>query len=94
MVFRQILLKSKIASGVLTLSLLLGLFKDPKSAFVFIFIVAEKKNGKRDTNEKLMEQIVVSLINKETGNIALDDSGKKITSVTNVNGEYIFNNII
>lgn len=51
------------------------------------------KNGQRDADEKLMDSVIVTLINKETGNYVTDDSGNKITSTTNSNGEYKFENI-
>lgn len=55
--------------------------------------VDENKNGQRDENEKLQDSVIVSLIDKTTGNFALDENGNKITATTNVNGEYKFENI-
>ena len=51
------------------------------------------KNGQRDADEKLMDSVIVTLINKETGDYVKDDSGNKITATTNSNGEYKFENV-
>ncbi len=55
--------------------------------------VDENKDGKRDEGEKLQDSVIVSLINKETGNFALDQNGNRITTVTDANGNYTFANI-
>ena len=51
------------------------------------------KNGKRDTDEKLLESVVVTLFNKQTGNVVTNESGNKITATTDSNGQYKFENI-
>lgn len=51
------------------------------------------KNGQKEAEEKLMNNITVTLVNKDTGDFALDGSGNKITIVTDSNGEYKFENI-
>ena len=51
------------------------------------------KNGKKDDGETLQHSVVVTLIDKTTGNFALDSNGNKITTKTNNNGEYEFTNI-
>lgn len=51
------------------------------------------KNGQRDSDEKLMDSVIVTLINKETGDYAKNAEGKNLTTVTNSNGEYKFENI-
>lgn len=67
----------------------------PKNKFTITGLawLDSNKNGQRDTEEKLMDSVIVTLINKETGNYVTDDSGNKITSTTNSNGEYKFENV-
>ena len=55
--------------------------------------VDSNKNGKKDDGETLQHSVVVTLIDKTTGNFALDSNGNKITTKTNNNGEYEFTNI-
>lgn len=51
------------------------------------------KNGQRDIDEKLMDSVVVTLVSKDTGDIVTDEAGNKITTITNSNGEYKFENV-
>lgn len=51
------------------------------------------KDGKRDENEKLQQGVVVTLVNKQIGNFALDANGNKITTTTDSNGKYEFSNL-
>ena len=55
--------------------------------------IDENKNGRRDENEKLQDSVIVSLINKDTSNFALDANGDRITTTTDANGAYTFNNL-
>lgn len=55
--------------------------------------VDSNKNGKKDDGEALQHSVVVTLVNKDTGNFALDANGNKITTTTNNNGKYEFTNI-
>ena len=55
--------------------------------------VDSNKNGKKDDEEALQHSVVVTLVNKDTGNFALDANGNKITTTTNNNGKYEFTNI-
>ncbi len=55
--------------------------------------IDQNKDGKRDENETLQDSVIVSLINKETGNYVLNEEGSKITATTNSNGAYSFTNI-
>ena len=55
--------------------------------------VDSNKNGKKDDGEALQHSVVVTLIDKTTGNFALDSNGNKITTTTNNNGVYEFTNI-
>lgn len=51
------------------------------------------KNGQKDADEKLQDSVIVSLVDMNKGNFALDANGNRITTVTNSEGKYIFNNI-
>lgn len=51
------------------------------------------KNGQKDTDEKLQDSVVVSLVDMSKGNFALDTNGNRITTVTDSEGRYIFSNI-
>lgn len=53
----------------------------------------ENKNGKKDSNEQLLSDITVNLIDISTGKIAKDTDGKELKTTTNSNGLYIFNKI-
>ena len=53
----------------------------------------QNKDGKKDENEKLQENVKVSLVNKDIGNYVLDTNGNIITTTTNNEGKYTFNNI-
>ena len=55
--------------------------------------VDSNKNGKKDDGEDMQHSVVVTLIDKNTGNFALDSNGNKITTTTNNNGIYEFTNI-
>lgn len=55
--------------------------------------IDENKNGQKDENEKLQDSVIVSLVNKETGNFALDANGNRITTTTDSNGKYTFENL-
>lgn len=55
--------------------------------------IDENKDGKKDENEKLQDSVIVSLLNKQTGNFATDANGNKITATTDANGKYSFNNL-
>lgn len=55
--------------------------------------IDENKDGKKDENEKLQEGVIVSLINKDIGNFALDANGNRIKVTTDNEGKYIFNNL-
>lgn len=67
--------------------------KERKYSISGIAWIDENKNGQRDESEKLQDSVVVSLVNKETGNFALDENGNKITTTTDTNGNYTFSNI-
>ncbi len=53
----------------------------------------ENKNGIRETNEKMLSGIKVSLANVATGKYVTNSQGNKLEVTTNANGEYIFENI-
>ena len=53
----------------------------------------ENKNGKKDSNEQLLSDITVNLIDISTGKIATDTDGKELKTTTNSNGLYIFSKI-
>lgn len=53
----------------------------------------ENKNGIRETSEKLLSNIKVSLANVETKEYIKDEQGNKIEVLTNENGEYKFENV-
>ncbi len=53
----------------------------------------ENKNGKKDSGEKLLNNVKVSLIDIKLGKIAKDINGKELISTTNNNGLYIFSNV-
>ena len=55
--------------------------------------VDENKNGIRESTEKTLSQIKVSLANVETKEYVKDEQGNKIEISTNENGEYKFENI-
>lgn len=55
--------------------------------------VDENKNGIRDSTEKTLANIKVSLANVETKEYVKDEQGNKIEISTNENGEYKFENI-
>lgn len=51
------------------------------------------KDGKRTDKETLLQNIKVSLINMSTGDFAKDSNGNNITTVTDSQGKYEFNNL-
>lgn len=53
----------------------------------------ENKDGKRDEKEPLQSNIVVSLVDMNKGDFALDKNGNVIKTTTDSEGKYIFNNI-
>lgn len=53
----------------------------------------ENKDGKKDENEKLQNNITVSLLNSITGNYEKDANGNRIITTTDNEGKYVFNNI-
>lgn len=55
--------------------------------------IDENKNGQKDDNEKMKQDITVSLVDTSTGNYALDSSGNRIETKTDNEGKYEFNNI-
>ncbi len=55
--------------------------------------IDENKDGKRDAKEPKLENIKLMLINAETGETVKDEARKAITTTTDKNGSYIFENI-
>lgn len=51
------------------------------------------KNGQKDADEILQDSVVVSLVDMKIGNFALDTNGNRITTITDSEGKYTFNNI-
>lgn len=55
--------------------------------------IDEDKDGIRDSSEKLLEGITVSLANTQTGKYVSDESGNKLEVKTDANGTYKFEDI-
>ena len=53
----------------------------------------ENANGQKDTNEKLLENIKVYLLNLETNEFLKDKNGNTVETNTNENGMYVLENI-
>ena len=53
----------------------------------------ENLDGKKDSNEELLENIKVKLLNVATNNFVKDESGQVLETTTNADGVYILNNI-
>lgn len=53
----------------------------------------ENNNGKKDTEEKLLSDIKISILNLETKEFVKTSDGKKLEVTTNEKGIYILNNI-
>lgn len=53
----------------------------------------ENRNGQKDSEEKLMTNIRVLLLDVSTNNIAKNKDGNKAETVTDINGEYSFTKI-
>lgn len=53
----------------------------------------ENLDGKKDSNEELLENIKVKLLNVATNNFVKDESGQVLEATTNADGVYILNNI-
>lgn len=53
----------------------------------------ENNNGKKDTEEKLLSDIKISILNLETNEFVKTSDGKKLEVTTNEKGIYILNNI-
>ena len=51
------------------------------------------KNGVKNDGESFKSNIIVTLINMATGDFAIDINGNKITTKTDVQGKYTFNNL-
>lgn len=50
-------------------------------------------NGKKDNDEKTLNNIKVHLLNTETNNLVKDEKGNVLEAATNDNGLYVLNNI-
>ena len=55
--------------------------------------IDKDKNGSREENEELLQNIKVILINAENNTIVKNESGEQIISLTDANGEYRFENL-
>lgn len=55
--------------------------------------VDANKDGKKDDNETMHQGVKVSLVDMKTGNFAIDSNGNRITTTTDNQGKYIFENI-
>ena len=53
----------------------------------------ENANGKKDDNEKTLNNVKVYLLNTETNNLVKDTTGKILEATTNDKGIYILDNI-
>lgn len=54
----------------------------------------ENRNGTRDSEEKLLPGIPVTIVDAETGKEVKNSNGDKITATTNDKGEYILSDLI
>lgn len=53
----------------------------------------ENANGKKDENEKVLNNIKVKLLNVDTNKLVKDKSGKVLEATTNDNGIYVLSNL-
>lgn len=53
----------------------------------------EDKNGKKDVNEKLLNDVKVRLLNTKTSNLVKDRNGNTLEARTNDDGVYVFSNL-
>lgn len=53
----------------------------------------ENKNGRKDQNEKTLNNVHVKLLNAETNNLVKDKTGKTLEAVTSDNGVYLLENL-
>lgn len=53
----------------------------------------ENANGRRDQNEKVLENIKVKLLNVKTNRFVKEESGRELEATTNSSGLYVLNNI-
>lgn len=53
----------------------------------------EDEDGQRDSEESILNNITVMLVDATTGNIAQNSSGEELTTVTNSRGIYIFTDV-
>lgn len=55
--------------------------------------IDKNQNGERDSDEQLVNDVEVMLLDNSTGDIAVDSNGNKLTTKTDGQGAYAFNNV-